>query len=154
MKQDTASPVAGRFSVNVVENEDSEILLLKRSTASKYGPGLWGFPAGHLEEGESPEQCASRELSEEIGENISVELIRHLAPVRDEIIGNIYEFYLFHLRWMGGEIRLNHEHTDYAWVNRHDYKHYPVMRGVDLDLLYLDIWPREYLGTEKKSVKG
>ena len=154
MKQDTASPVAGRFSVNVVENEDSEILLLKRSTASKYGPGLWGFPAGHLEEGESPEQCASRELSEEIGENISVELIRHLAPVRDEITGKIYEFYLFHLRWMGGEIRLNHEHTDYAWVNRHVYKHYPVMRGVDLDLLYLDIWPREYLSTEKKSVKG
>ena len=154
MKQDTASPVAGRFSVNVVENEDSEILLLKRSTASKYGPGLWGFPAGHLEEGESPEQCASRELSEEIGENISVELIRHLAPVRDEITGNINEFYLFHLRWMGGEIRLNHEHTDYAWVNRHDYKHYPVMRGVDLDLFYLDIWPREYLSTEKKSVKG
>ena len=154
MKQDTASPVAGRFSVNVVENEDSEILLLKRSTASKYGPGLWGFPAGHLEEGESPEQCGSRELSEEIGENISVELIRHLTPVRDEITGNIYEFYLFHLRWVGGEIRLNHEHTDYAWVNRHDYKHYPVMRGVDLDLLYLDIWPREYLSTEKKSVKG
>ena len=26
-----------------------------------------------------------------------------------------------------------------------DYKHYAVMRGVDLDLLYLDIWPGEYL---------
>ena len=154
MKQGTNPPVTGRFSVNVLENDQSEVLLLKRSVSSQYGPGLWGFPAGHLEEGESPEQCASRELFEEIGENISVEPIRHLEPVRDEISGRIYEFYLFHLHWLGGEIRLNHEHTDYAWVNRHDYKHYPVMRGVDLDLLYLEIWPGEYLSAEKKSVNG
>ena len=74
--------------------------------------------------------------------NISVEpVIKQLDPVRDEISGRIYEFYLFHLRWLGGEIRLNDEHTGYAWVNRHDYKNYPVMRGVDIDLLYLDIWP-------------
>ena len=154
MKQGTTPPVTGRFSVNVVENDHSEILLLKRSLSSKYGPGLWGFPAGHIEEDESPEECAERELFEEIGADISVQLVRQLNPVRDKFSGHVYEFYLFHLRWVGGEIRLNHEHTDYAWVNRHDYKHYPVMRGVDLDLLYLDIWPREYLSTEKKSVKG
>lgn len=137
--------VGRRFSVNVVESGDSEVLLLKRSTDSKYGPGLWGFPAGHLEEGETPEQCATRELIEEIGPDISVEFIKRHEPVTDEIAGKIYEFHLFHLRWLGGEIRLNHEHTDYAWVNRDDYRHYPVMRGVDLDLLYLDVWPREYL---------
>ena len=146
-KQDkkNISSVAGRFSVNVVENRSSEILLLKRSTASKYGPGLWGFPAGHVEDSESPEDCAKRELFEEIGTDISVEPVKQSAPIRDEISGRIFEFYLFHLLWLGGEIRLNHEHTDFAWVNRHDYKNYPVMRGVDLDLLYLDIWPRKYL---------
>ena len=154
MKQGTNPPVTGRFSVNVLENDQSEILLLKRSVSSQYGPGLWGFPAGHIEEGESPEECAERELFEEIGADISVELARQLEPVRDEISGRVYEFYLFHLRWLGGEIRLNHEHTDYAWVNRHEYKHYPVMRGVDLDLHYLEIWPGEYLGAEKKSVNG
>ena len=143
-KQDILS-AAGRFSVNVVMNGNSEILLLKRSTASRYGPGLWGFPAGHIEAGESPQECAQRELFEEIGTDISVEPVQQLDPVRDEISGSIYEFYLFHLRWLGGEIRLNDEHTDYAWVNRHDYKNYPVMRGVDLDLLYLDIWPEQYL---------
>ena len=74
--------------------------------------------------------------------------------MRDEISGKIYEFYLFHLRWLGGEITLNHEHTDFAWVNRCDYKNYPVMRGVHLDLLYLDIWPREYIwGQSKNTLK-
>jgi 8-oxo-dGTP pyrophosphatase MutT (NUDIX family) len=139
------SSAAKRFSVNVVENRNSEILLLKRSTASRYGPGLWGFPAGHIEVGESPLECAERELIEEIGADISVEPVKQLDPVRDEISGKIYEFYLFHLRWLDGKIKLNHEHTDYAWVNRDDYKNYPVMRGVDLDLLYLDIWPEEYI---------
>ena len=152
MKQGTTPPVTGRFSVNVLENKDSEILLLKRSASSKYGPGLWGFPAGHIEKDESPEECAERELFEEIGADISVELARQLDPVRDEFSGNIYEFYLFHLHWLSGRISLNHEHTDYAWVSRYDYKNYPVMRGVDLDLLYLDIWPKEYLNTEKTSV--
>ena len=139
------APVAGRFSVNVVVNGDGEILMLKRSTASRYGPGLWGFPAGHIEEGESPQECAERELLEEIGAGVSVEPVKRIEPVRDEINGSEYEFYLFHLRWLGGEIRLNHEHTDYAWVNRHDYKNYPVMRGVGPDLLYLGIWPEQYI---------
>ena len=145
MKQNSPQPVSGRFSVNVVENAESEVLLLKRSTASSYGPGLWGFPAGHVEDGESPQECARRELFEEIGTAISVEPVKQIDPVRDEISGRIYEFYLFHLRWLSGEITLNHEHTDYAWVSRHDYKNYPVMRGVGLDLQYLGIWPKEYL---------
>ena len=72
-------PVAERFSVNVVENGNSEILLLKRSTASRYGPGLWGFPAGHVEDGESPQECARRELFEEIGTDISVETVKQIA---------------------------------------------------------------------------
>ena len=141
MKQTSTQQVSGRFSVNVVENGAGEILLLKRSKDSKFGPGLWGFPAGHLEEGETPEQCASRELIEEIGPGISVETIKRHEPVRDEIAGKTYEFHLFHLRWLGGEIRLNHEHTDYAWVSRDAYRRYPVMRGVDLDLRYLNVWP-------------
>ena len=101
MKQTPNQQVSRRFSVNVVENGDGEILLLKRSKDSKYGPGLWGFPAGHLEEGETPEQCATRELIEETGPDISVEFIKRHEPVRDEIAGEIYEFHLFHLRWLG-----------------------------------------------------
>ena len=147
MKKHGDAPVAGRFAVNVVENGAGEILLLKRSAASRYGPGLWGFPAGHIEAGESPQECAARELVEEVGADISVQAVKRHGPVRDEIDGKVYEFYLFHLRWLGGGIRLNHEHTDYAWVSRDEYRRYPVMRGVDLDLRYLDVWP-EIRGSE------
>lgn len=58
-------PAAG-----VVIEKDNSILLVKR----KYEPykGDWSFPAGFMEYDESPEQCAIREIKEEL--NVDVEL--------------------------------------------------------------------------------
>ena len=137
------------FSINVIENSDNQLLLLKRSAAAELGPGLWGFPAGHINEHETPEQCALRELSEEIGTDYKIELLQQLEPIRDTFYGGIYHIYLFHYRWNGGNILLNHEHTDYAWVSAGDYKDFDVMDGMDEDIAYLDIWPKKYLDKNK-----
>ena len=45
----------------------NKVLLLKRGDDQADYPGYWGFPAGHIEEGESPEQAALRESFEEVG---------------------------------------------------------------------------------------
>ena len=50
-------------------NEKGWFLLGKR--LSKHGTGTWAPPGGHLEFGETPEQCASRELFEETGLKVS-----------------------------------------------------------------------------------
>lgn len=138
-------PPKARFAINVVENDASEILLLKRGPTARLGPERWGFPAGHIEDHETPQACAMRELHEELGPNCRVKLIRSLGPIRDSLYGGVYEIYLYHLRWCGGTITLNDEHTQYAWVNRHDYRRYGVMDGADEDLYFLNIWPREHL---------
>lgn len=142
-------PVQARFSINLLENSDGEILLLKRSPSSKLGPNTWGFPAGHIEPGETPEQCAQRELFEEIGSSHQASIKGSLGPIRDKHYGGIYEIYLFHLSWQHGEIILNNEHTDYVWVDKHEYKKYPVMDGIDQDLYLLNIWPIEFLNQDK-----
>ena len=58
-------------------NENGEILLQKRPANVQMG-GLWEFPGGKVDEGESPEKALARELEEELG--IQVDPL-HLAPV-------------------------------------------------------------------------
>lgn len=50
-------------------NKSGQVLLGKR--LSKHGHNMWAPPGGHLEFGETPNQCASRELYEETNIKIS-----------------------------------------------------------------------------------
>lgn len=52
-----------RVGVGVLINKDNKILLMKR--INSHGSGTWAPPGGHLEFGESPEECAIRECEEE-----------------------------------------------------------------------------------------
>lgn len=142
-------PIRSRFAVNVVENDAHEVLLLRRSPRARLGPGLWGFPAGHIEENEPPIFCSRRELDEEIGPRHRLELLRTFGPVRDSFYGGVYEVHLYHYRWLSGEVILNHEHTAYAWVGKERYRDYPVMDGIDEDLAYLEVWARACLNADR-----
>jgi 8-oxo-dGTP diphosphatase len=55
--------------VGVIIKRDNTVLIGKR--INSHGDGTWSFPGGHLEFGESPEQCAVREVEEETGLHIS-----------------------------------------------------------------------------------
>ena len=55
-----------RIGVAVIIERHGQVLLgLRRSTS--HGDGCWQFPGGHLEDGESVEECAAREALEETG---------------------------------------------------------------------------------------
>ncbi|MGY0219923.1 nucleotide triphosphate diphosphatase NUDT15 [Endozoicomonadaceae bacterium StTr2] len=54
-----------RIGVGVIVRRNGKILLGRRKNS--HGEGHWAFPGGHLEFGETPEQCAHREVMEETG---------------------------------------------------------------------------------------
>lgn len=58
-----------RVGIGVIVMHNGKVLIGKRK--SKHGIGMWGFPGGHLEFGESLEACANRETLEETDITIS-----------------------------------------------------------------------------------
>ncbi len=61
MSQSSIIPVVAA----VIQNERGEILITRRPLRSHLG-GLWEFPGGKIDNGETPEQALQRELKEEI----------------------------------------------------------------------------------------
>lgn len=55
---------------------DDNVLLLRRA-GTRYYCGWWALPAGHVEEGETPLQCALREAEEEVGIRLQPEQLQH-----------------------------------------------------------------------------
>ena len=145
----SATPPVARYALNLLTNSHGELLLIKRATSARLGPGLWGLPAGRIEDGETPAQAALREMEEEIGPGHVTELLRYLGPLRDTYYGGIYEIHLFHRRWRAGTVTLNHEHSAWAWVAAERYRDYAVMDGIDEDIALLELWPQRYLNRER-----
>lgn len=55
--------------IGVIVTKNRLVLMGKRKNA--HGEGSWHFPGGHLEFGESWEECAKREVEEETGVKIT-----------------------------------------------------------------------------------
>lgn len=57
----------------IIQNESSKkILIAKRNADAKVEAGKWEFPGGKLEFGESPNDCLTREIKEELDLGIEV----------------------------------------------------------------------------------
>ena len=81
------------IGVAVFVRKSDQFLMLQRTGA--HGAGTWSVPGGHLEYGESIEECAAREVLEEVGLSIGACAI---AAVTNDIFHD------------------NHKHSVTVWV--------------------------------------
>ena len=105
--------------------DDEGRVLIAQRPEGKSLAGLWEFPGGKVEEGETPELALIRELHEELGIEVKSAC---LAPF--VFASHTYETFhllmpLFLIRRWSGEITA-HEHKALKWVKPRDMKDYPM----------------------------
>ena len=86
--------------VGVIVVRGDEVLFGLRRGA--HGGGTWSFPGGHVDDGESAEACALRELEEETG--LRAVNLRHVEESEDVFPeGFRYGTIFVRVDWAGGE---------------------------------------------------
>jgi 8-oxo-dGTP diphosphatase len=105
-------------------DSDGRVLICKRPQGKALA-GLWEFPGGKLEPGETPEACLIRELDEELGIKVNKSC---LAP----FVFASHGYDSFHMlmplylcrRWEGSVQAREHEAV--AWVSPSQMNDYPM----------------------------
>lgn len=92
--------------------KDKKILIAQRGYDDPLA-GLWEFPGGKVEEGESPEESLVREMQEEF--RIDVEVERFFASSLFAYDKGTIRLLGYYCRWANGEL-WPQVHSDYAWV--------------------------------------
>ena len=102
--------------VGAVIVRDHQILCAKRGASGSL-PGLWEFPGGKIEAGESPQSALVREIQEELRVSILV---------KEEILRTRYEYPFatvglttFFCQLLEGEPKKS-EHSELLWLNPED----------------------------------
>jgi 8-oxo-dGTP pyrophosphatase MutT (NUDIX family) len=74
-----------------------EVLMVQRTSEASFMPGVWVFPGGMIEPGESAKQCAARELAEETGIELGsdAELVAWSRWITPEVVPVRFDTHFF-----------------------------------------------------------
>lgn len=117
-----------------------KLLITQRPDHTHLG-GLWEFPGGKLEPGETFETALVRELAEELG--IDVEVGELVESIDHDYPEKSVHLRFFRCRWLAREPH-PHEVSDIAWITREELSDYefPAADARLLDRLRAtaDLW--------------
>jgi len=114
----------------VTVNRKGEVLIARRLADGMLG-GLWEFPGGKQENGETIQECVVRELKEELG--INIEVGEFLTTVKHAYSHFTMDMHTFFARIKSGRPRPIHC-QDYRWVNISDLRTFPYSKA-DLKII-------------------
>ncbi len=100
------------IGVAVIWDETGKILIDKRRLGDSFG-GLWEFPGGKKEAGETIENCIKREVLEELG--IEVALEEHLITIEYNYSEIRVKLHVYHCRYLRGILKAI-ECDEFRWV--------------------------------------
>lgn len=114
----------------IIRNKEGKILICQRADDSSMG-GLWEFPGGKLEPGESLEECVVRECREELSVEIAVHGI--FAQTQYQYPDKLIDFTFFSASVTGGDIKMN-VHKAIRWADISETANYEFCPA-DIEIL-------------------
>ncbi|GEM_PF-297662 len=104
-----------KVGVAAVIRKGDQVLLIRRKNV--HGAGSWSTPGGHLDFGETPEQCAMREVREEAGVEITHVRFRAITNDVFEAFGKHYITIWMESEYLSGEphVAADYEVAKIGW---------------------------------------
>lgn len=109
---------------NGIIQKNGMILIAQRAKADTL-LGKWEFPGGKVEANEHLHDCLKRELKEELG--IDAKIGKYFGTNTIYNQDKVYEVHMFKIDQFSGNIVLNDEHIQYAWVTPSELSNYDML---------------------------
>nr|WP_274655004.1 (deoxy)nucleoside triphosphate pyrophosphohydrolase [Paenibacillus humicola] len=116
----------------IIANERGRLLIARRKRG-KAQEGLWEFPGGKIELGETAADCLRRELLEEM--NIRIDPVAYFAENEHRYVDAHIRLIAYTARYLGGTVTLS-DHDDYRWAERSELREYAFAPA---DLKFVDM---------------
>ncbi|MBI2609831.1 NUDIX domain-containing protein [Candidatus Giovannonibacteria bacterium] len=141
-----------RIVSTAIIEKNGKFLITKRAPDKKVFPGRWTVPGGGLETDDyvntppttknniwyfALENSLRREVTEEVGIEIGkVNYLLDLAFIRPDKMPVIT--LSFYAPYKSGEVKINSESVDYAWIDFEESKKYDLIDGIREEIEMVD----------------
>ncbi|MEC8339130.1 MAG: NUDIX domain-containing protein [Nanoarchaeota archaeon] len=102
-----------RNIVKAIIYDSSKFLILKRTNyKGEKNANKWDLPGGSVDHGENFLSAITRECLEETNLTCTNVELESTHGIKD-----IFDFHLYSMEYVGGDITLSHEHSDFKWIS-------------------------------------